>query len=355
MNMLDEGQKLLKYLKKQNIEAYIVGGAVRDYLLKRQVKDLDIACKTDIDKLFSVVKNFIVDDSAKKYGSLKIKEHPGDKFTELTCFREDLEYKDNRHPIIKYTTDIYIDALRRDFTINCLYMDEENRIYDPLGVKDDIDKKIIKTCIPSDKSFKSDSLRMLRAIRFSLRLGFKLDDEVIQALKKNQHLLINSKGKIKAELDEILQYNNYYYLLIFDYFKPFAKEFKMLAKEMSLSEKYLVLNLYKKMDLNYSRKENKFIKKYLFISKISNYDIYTHYDEKAYLGHLYKLVYNKELDFNISIRSRKDININIKQIKEYTKEVNEAYVKLEKAILSNSIANDTLAIQKFLGDCYENK
>ena len=355
MNTIDEGIALLKYLKSKNIEAYIVGGAVRDYLLGEKVKDLDIACNTKMDRLFVVADDYIVDDSAKQYGSLKIKKSLADPFIELTCFRTDLEYLDNRHPVIKYTKDIKVDALRRDFTINSLYMDENKNIIDPLEARQDLKDKLIKTCIDSDISFKSDSLRMLRAIRFSLRLNFSLEKEVVLALKKNQKLLIKAKEKIKNELDEILLYDDYRYLMFFDYFKDFSKEFSMLNKSMSLKEKYLILNLFKRLPLNYSKMENKFIKKYLFIKTISKYDIYTHYNEVAYLCYLYKLVYNKELDCDISIKKRNDININIKQIKEYTNEVNKAYIEIEKAILNGSLDNDLVAIQEFLGDYYENK
>ena len=149
----------------------------------------------------------------RKYGSCLLNFEGLD--IEITTFRRDIGFKDNRNPqYVEYLSDLDSDLKRRDFIINTLAIDINNNYVDLLGARNDIDNKIIRTVKVSDISFKEDALRILRAIRFSLQLGFALSTDIEKSIVKNSNLLNNIPTfYIKRELDKILSYEKGYYLL----------------------------------------------------------------------------------------------------------------------------------------------
>ena len=175
--------EFINLIENSGYKAYIVGGFVRDFLMKKESYDIDIttnATPKEIQKIFSsvTVKRPINDED--NYGSVRVVYK--NIIFEVTTFRKELEYLDNRHPSrIFYVDDLETDLKRRDFTINAICMDKNSNIIDPLQGKLDIQNKIIRTIAPSEASFKDDALRILRAIRFMVTLNFKFHPDIIIA------------------------------------------------------------------------------------------------------------------------------------------------------------------------------
>ena len=203
--MKDIALEFIKIIEEEGYKAYIVGGFVRDYLMGIESKDIDIttsATPKELKNIFQDVKFEKLNDK-DNYGSVRV-DYKNIIF-EVTTFREELCYLDNRHPSsIRYVTDLTTDLKRRDFTINAICMDKDGKIIDPLNGEEDLKKKLIKTINKSDKSFSDDALRILRAIRFSATLGFNLSNDIKESIKKHKELLKNiSYERKKIELDRI--------------------------------------------------------------------------------------------------------------------------------------------------------
>lgn len=204
--MLEKAIEILKIFESNGYTAYIVGGFVRDYILGRNSTDIDIctsATPKDIINLFNV-KNIPINT----YGSVVVVYKKC--FFDITTLRKDIKYENNRKPIkIKYINSLKKDLLRRDFTMNTLCIDSNNNVIDLLHVRCDIDNHIIKTVGNPRYRIKEDSLRILRAIRFSTILDFKIDDKTMIYLKKYGYLLKNlSYNRKKEELDKIFSSSN---------------------------------------------------------------------------------------------------------------------------------------------------
>lgn len=199
--MKDIALKLLKKIEDHGYKAYIIGGFVRDFLLGIQSSDIDITTDATPKELKEIFEDSLL--PSEDYGSVKVLMN-NIQF-EITTFRMELNYVDNRHPAeIKYIDDLYQDLLRRDFTINTICMDSNGEIIDFLGGQDDLDNKIIRTVGKAREKLNQDSLRILRALRFATILNFDLDTEVVDAIFENKHLLKNlSYHRKKEELDKI--------------------------------------------------------------------------------------------------------------------------------------------------------
>ena len=187
--MKEIGIEVLNTIYNYGYEGYIVGGFVRDYLLEIKSIDIDITTNATPMELKNIFPN--IEISNRNYGSVTL-NYKNYRF-EITTYRKDMEYMDNRHPSsIVYVNDLKTDLLRRDFTINAICMDKDGNIIDLLNGKLDLDNKIIKSISESNKSFQDDALRILRAIRFATVLDFEISEEVKNAIIANKHLLKNS-------------------------------------------------------------------------------------------------------------------------------------------------------------------
>ena len=204
--MLETALKVLNIIEDNSYEAYIVGGFVRDYVMGIKSNDVDITTNARPKDLIKIFPNANIDNEV--YGSVTV--YLNNIRFEITTYRDDGNYLDNRHPdTINYVNDLKTDLKRRDFTINTICMDETGNIVDLLSCKNDIDKKIIKTVINPLESFKIDSLRILRAIRFATTLDFELDKEVKEAIIQSKYLLKDlSINRKKEELDKIFSSPN---------------------------------------------------------------------------------------------------------------------------------------------------
>ncbi len=206
-------KNILKEFEKAGFEAYIVGGCVRDFLLKKKPKDWDITTNAkpeQIQKLFP--KNFYEND----FGTVSVitnSDDPTLKVVEITPFRLEGKYTDKRHPDeIKFSDNIEDDLQRRDFTINAIALkikDGKQKIIDPFDGKKDLKKKNIKAVGNANERFQEDALRILRAIRFAVKLDFKIEEKTSKALEKNKNLLKQiAQERIHDEFEKTLMSEN---------------------------------------------------------------------------------------------------------------------------------------------------
>jgi len=196
--------EILKIFNENNYSAYIVGGYVRDKLIGKKSNDIDIctsATPKEIKELFETT-------SQEQYGSIPI-IYKNNLF-DITTYRKEMKYEQNRKPIkIKYIKKIKKDLLRRDFTINTLCMNKDGEIEDILNIKQDLEDKIIKTVGNPRYKIKEDSLRILRAIRFSTILNFEIEKKTKYYLSKYGYLLKKlSYQRKKEELNKIFSNPN---------------------------------------------------------------------------------------------------------------------------------------------------
>ncbi len=197
--------KILKNIEDSGFEAYIVGGYVRDYILKISSNDIDIATNALLKDLKSLFPQGRCSD--KNYGSFRIqtKKHNFD----ISTYREEMKYNNRRPTEIKYVNNLLTDIMRRDFTINSLCMNRNKQIIDLLNGKEDIFNKKIKVIGDVNQKFSEDPLRMLRALRFSIVLEFTIESEALQYIINHKSLLESlSYQRKKNELDLILLSNN---------------------------------------------------------------------------------------------------------------------------------------------------
>ena len=187
-------------IREKGHNAYFVGGAVRDMLMGIAPKDIDIATSAtpaEVSALFP--RNIQVGAS---FGIVKVIH--GDFIIEVATFREEREYSDGRRPDnVTYTDNPRLDAARRDFTINSLYFDPLDRqIYDFFEGEKDIRRGLIRTVGDAETRFSEDYLRILRAVRFSCRFGFHLDEAIVAATKKLAPFLKKlSAERVRDELN----------------------------------------------------------------------------------------------------------------------------------------------------------
>ncbi|MDY3206001.1 CCA tRNA nucleotidyltransferase [Clostridium baratii] len=191
---------------KNNYEAFMVGGCIRDALLCKTPKDYDIAtsAKPEItEKLFEKTI-----PTGIKHGTVTvlIDNEP----YEVTTYRTEGEYTDNRRPDeVYFVSDIKEDLSRRDFTINAFAYNSREGLKDFFGGLDDLNNGLIRSVGDANKRFNEDALRMLRAIRFSTQLNFDIEENTLNAIKDNKDLIKNiSAERIRDELCKILISNN---------------------------------------------------------------------------------------------------------------------------------------------------
>jgi len=196
--LLKKASEVVEILSKFG-KAYIVGGAVRDIVLGKEPDDIDIATNVPMAKIESIFSTHDIGKN-KDFGIVVIKYK--DENFEIAQFRKDGTYTDGRRPdSIKIVPDFKDDAARRDFTINAMGIDSEGNIIDYFDGMKDIQNKVLRTVGNPSERFGEDYLRMLRAVRFSSRLGFKLDPETKDAIKKGSENINNiAAERIQKEL-----------------------------------------------------------------------------------------------------------------------------------------------------------
>lgn len=200
---------VLSKLKENGYQAYVVGGAVRDFLMGKTPHDYDLTSDALPSQISDVFKDFYQEHSGEKHGTIRvIVDH---KPIEITTFRCDEGYTDYRRPDnVEFVKDVYIDSKRRDFSINAFYY-SEGHIYDFHEGLEDLNNKVIKTIGNPSTRFHEDALRILRAIRFSAKLGYKIESKTKTALLDcKEELNLIAKERILIELKEISSTSNFF-------------------------------------------------------------------------------------------------------------------------------------------------
>ena len=184
MSYLDKGLEIIKRIENLGYFAYLIGGVVRDYLLKEEIHDIDIATNMPLDQL---KQYYAIKENGIDYASVTI-ENDG-YFFEVTHFRRDLSYLDHRHPMVELTDTLLEDIQRRDFTINALAMNSSMKIIDYSEGYSDLKNKIIRMIGNPILRFEEDALRILRALYFSSKLGFQIEQNTLDAMVFHKKLL----------------------------------------------------------------------------------------------------------------------------------------------------------------------
>ncbi len=209
MKLPKEIQDILNKLDKSGFKAYAVGGCVRDLLIDQEPKDWDITTKAkpeEIQKIFP--DNFY----QNKFGTVTVKtksKKDNLKEIEITTYRTEQTYTDKRHPDkICFTDDVEDDLARRDFTINALALNKKGELLDLFNGQKDLADKIIKAVGDAKERFNEDALRMLRAIRLTVELGFKIESKTLKAIQENAGWLqAIAKERIRDEFIKMIMSN----------------------------------------------------------------------------------------------------------------------------------------------------
>lgn len=204
-------QELAKIFKEHGYSLYIVGGAVRDFLLGKNLQDVDLVSEATPDEILKFYTQ--IDATFAKYGSIILK-YKEEKF-DLTTLRKEADYCDSRHPQkIIFTKDISEDVLRRDFTVNALYLDANLKLYDLVDGEKDLVEKVLKMIGDPNKRIQEDPLRILRAIRFSIDYDFTIDEPLKKALISHYGLIKKlNPQKIEQEIGKCSNKQKMYEML----------------------------------------------------------------------------------------------------------------------------------------------
>lgn len=177
---------ILEKFNEAGYEAYFVGGCVRDYLLNDEFSDIDITTNALPEEVKQIFRKSI--DTGIQHGTVTILVDE-DSF-EVTTFRTEDDYIDHRTPEkVEFVSDLKEDLDRRDFTINAMALDSNGKLYDYHCGERDLRNKVIKTVNNPNERFFEDALRMLRAFRFSSKLGFEIEENTLKAIKNNAELI----------------------------------------------------------------------------------------------------------------------------------------------------------------------
>jgi poly(A) polymerase len=213
--------EIIRTLRDRGHQGYLVGGCVRDLLLGREPADYDVSTDATPDEVmrmfpqtFAVGAQFgVVLVPLKSLGMEPIAEPEGyggshPHAIEVATFRSDGLYTDGRHPdSVRFSRDAEHDVQRRDFTINGLMMDplDGDRVIDHVGGRADLEAKVIRTIGDPDRRFGEDKLRMLRAVRFAARFGYRINDETFAAIRHMASEVRQvSNERVRDELTKML-------------------------------------------------------------------------------------------------------------------------------------------------------
>ncbi|MBS6451796.1 MAG: HD domain-containing protein [Ruminococcus sp.] len=204
MDMPKNVDTAINLLQSAGFEAYAVGGCVRDSLLGKTPNDWDITTSAKPEDMKSVFADFHCIDTGIKHGTVTV-VIDGEPL-EITTFRLDGEYEDNRHPkSVTFTSNLGADLGRRDFTVNAMAYSKKTGTVDLFGGQNDLKNKIIRCVGDPDRRFNEDALRILRALRFASALDFEIEEKTAQSLLKNCALLGNiSEERIAKELLKLI-------------------------------------------------------------------------------------------------------------------------------------------------------
>ena len=317
--MNNEIKSILNTIENNGYEAYVIGGFVRDHLLGIKSTDIDIATNALPKDLKKIFKNY--NAKVSLYGAFKILT---DQYHfDITTYRKELSYSNRRPDKIEYVNNLLEDINRRDFTINTICMNSKGEILDELKGINDLKSKTIKCVGDPNIKLKEDPLRILRALRFAITLDFKLDSQLLKAIKKNIKLVKTlSYTRQKEELDRILVNDNAIKGLKILKNLGILKELKIRYHQVIAVDDLCGMYAQLDIDANYpfTKEEKDNIDKLKTIikgKKINNIVIYNY---GLYLSSVAAKILNinplkvAEMAHKLPIKSIKELNITVSEI-----------------------------------------
>lgn len=232
MTMLENAMEVVKMIRDEHFEAYFVGGYVRDFLMHKDPKDIDITTNALPEQIQKIFKSHV--DTGLQHGTVSVRPNKDSELFEVTTYRVDGKYDDGRHPSeVTFTPSLEEDLARRDFTMNAIAMNPlDCSLTDPFHGYDDIQSKIVRCVGDAKQRFMEDPLRVLRAMRFAIKYGFTIEDSTktamhdIDVLAKLDECI--SKERITDELRKMLTCGN----PIRDIFMEFSDIVGVIIPEM---------------------------------------------------------------------------------------------------------------------------
>ena len=202
MRVPADAEQIIEKLNEHGFEAYVVGGCVRDSLLGKEPEDWDITTSARPGEVKSIFSRTI--DTGIQHGTVTVMLNR--QGYEVTTYRVDGEYEDGRHPkSVDFTTSLLEDLKRRDFTINAMAYNSREGLVDAFGGIEDLENRVIRCVGSAVNRFTEDALRILRAVRFSAQLDFRIEDETYEAISIiAPNLEKVSKERIATELTKLL-------------------------------------------------------------------------------------------------------------------------------------------------------
>lgn len=324
-----DAQSIIECLEKQGHTAYIVGGCVRDSILGKIPNDFDLCTSAIPDEMKSILHNHKTYDTGLKHGTITVAGED-DKY-EVTTYRVDGEYSDNRHPEkVEFVKNVELDLARRDFTINAMAYNNKIGLVDPFNGIMDIERKLIR-CVgnPNDR-FQEDALRILRAIRFASTYGFAIEKETDEAIHKNKHLLKNiSEERKTSEFCKLLPTASVELLMKYkDIFAEFIPEIKPMFN-FNQKTKWHCYDVYEHTvrATVHAPKDDLIVKLAVFFHDIGKPESFTE-DENG--GHFYgHPILSEEITEKVMRRMKFD-NATIKNVLELVLNHDNRYTTSEK-------------------------
>ena len=204
MTVPDYVQFCINRLESAGFAAYAVGGCVRDSLLGLTPQDFDLCTAALPEQTEAVFSDCRLILAGKKHGTVAVVTDGG--IVEITTFRTEGNYSDNRHPEwVKFVPDIREDLARRDFTVNAMAFSPTRGFTDPFGGRADLENRILRAVGDPGTRFREDSLRILRGVRFAVKYGLRVEDHTMEAMVRLRHLMDNlARERVFDELCKLL-------------------------------------------------------------------------------------------------------------------------------------------------------
>ena len=213
MHLPQSISECMQALESASFPTYAVGGCVRDWLLGLTPHDFDLCTAATPDQIQAVFHRQQLLLHGVKHGTVAVVLE--DTVVEITTFRTEGTYADNRHPDwVEFVTDIESDLARRDFTVNAMAWSPIRGLCDPFGGEKDLKNKVLKAVGNADLRFQEDALRILRGMRFAARFGLAIEENTWNAMLRQLPLTDNlAKERVFSELSQLLECTDSHHLL----------------------------------------------------------------------------------------------------------------------------------------------
>lgn len=368
--------RVIRVLEEAGFTAFMVGGAVRDFLLGKIPHDIDVATSAAPDQVKALFKRTV--DTGIVHGTvLVLLDGEG---IEVTTYRTEGGYTDSRRPdSVEFVQSIQEDLKRRDFTINAMAMDENLQIIDPYGGRVDLQKKIIRAVGEPVERFGEDALRMLRAVRFAGQLDFGIDAATLMAIRAQAPSISRiAVERLKNELDKIMASTNIERSMTYlqqsglTEFLPSGDLFEADWSAFRPSDQSVngwIYMLYKQQKdfediraYRFSNEDKQFIKQTLEAARAEPWDSWTHYSfterQLRLAAELKGMDANPILNKNsLPIASKADMAVNGLDLISWSGEERGPWLKswldkIERELVFGRLKNDKNIIKEWFVDEY---